>query len=469
MDGFWRGIGGLVLVVCGLAWASPAHAHGIWGHVHVTGWAIENLPEGELRDFFDDPEVLGAALFGAAFTDSGYWPQGGELSQRSRAYSEHTHWEPFISDFIAWIVERDPPPWDDIESKKRAAFMMGCAAHGLQDEIFDSLFLFQVHEHDGGGQDEADPGTDGFLALDGHVRFLPEPYIPIGTLLELYQSLDQAVDEDTILDSVSIMESFYLNEVGVDVARALGQQHAEIIPWTRDNYLDPNIPGSLRAEIFPTMHHLLGLWKRLHGDLAGDDVVVFAYPESPRRLLGHESGSPDSWATLIFAAGVRYEDTAPTWVDEAGQAVPFTRQNTRWGGEFPRLLRMTPDASLRPGGWYTIGLPAGPALIDGFEMDTPFSLRFQVACAPENAGDCQDLGDIPVAAIDPPAEPEPEPEPDAGVPDSGTPDAGTPVPPGDADPVESDCACSAARPGGMGLWWLGLAALVWGVRRRRAV
>ncbi|MFT6396641.1 MAG: hypothetical protein ACJAYU_001384, partial [Bradymonadia bacterium] len=131
----------VLLTLCCVLAPSTASAHGIWGHIHVTGWAIENLPPGELRDFFEEPEVLNAALFGAAFTDSGYFPQSGELSQRSRAYSEHTHWEPFIESFIVWIIENDPPPWDTVESRMRVGFMIGCASHGLQDEIFDSLFL----------------------------------------------------------------------------------------------------------------------------------------------------------------------------------------------------------------------------------------------------------------------------------------------------------------------------------------
>ena len=398
--------------------SGPTQAHGIWGHVHVTGWAIENLPASDLKDFFSDPQVLNAALFGAAFTDSGYWPQAGELAERSRAYSEHTHWEPFIAEFLAWIIENDPPPWTSLESKKRVAFMMGCAAHGLQDELFDSLFLYQVEARDQGGQDEADPGTDGFLVQDGHARFMPTQYIPMETLLELYQSLEEDVDEETITKSVSVMESFYLNEVfGWDVAEAAGGQFAEALPWTRLHYLDPDVPGSLRAEIFPTMRYLQGIWMRLHGTLMGADVVGFAYPEQPRRLRSHDHTSVDSWATLVFTAGVSFESAAPTWVDEAGVPVPFTMQNTRWGGAFPRLIRLTPSAPLRPGGRYTIELPAGADVIDGFEMDAPYTFEFQVACAAENLEECEELGDIPAASIDGPAqEVVPEPEPDQAPP-----------------------------------------------------
>ena len=93
-----------------------------------------------------------------------------------------------------WVFH-DPPPWNTLESRKRVAFLMGCASHGLQDTLFDSLFLYQIEERDGAGQDFADPGTDGFLVLDEHVRFQPEEDIPMETLLELYAGLEEEITE----------------------------------------------------------------------------------------------------------------------------------------------------------------------------------------------------------------------------------------------------------------------------------
>ena len=45
-------------------------AHGINGHVHVTAWAIDSLPDGDLKTFLSDPELRNAALFGAVFPDT---------------------------------------------------------------------------------------------------------------------------------------------------------------------------------------------------------------------------------------------------------------------------------------------------------------------------------------------------------------------------------------------------------------
>ncbi len=409
---------GAVMMGVWLGTGAAAQAHGLWGHVHVTGWAAENLPQGELKAFLSEPEVFNALLFGAAFTDSGYFPQGGELARKSRAYSEHSHWEPFIADFIAWIKSNDPPPWQTLESRKRVAFLMGCASHGLQDEVFDSLFLPQVGFHDDGGQDEADPASDGFMALDMLIRFEPEQDLPMETLLELYQPLGEEITEDVILRSVRPMMSFYVNHrVGIDVARGQGMIGQDRLPWTRLHYMDPSVPGSLRAEIFPTMRYLQALWARLHGRFEGTQVVISAYPELPRRLRGADPASPDSWVTLLFGAAPRYEQAALSWglTESPEQAVDFTKRNTRWGDPWPRLIRLTPNEPLEPGGWYTVELGAGVETIDGPVTQDPFEITFQVACDDPDDDACPDLGPLPEATIEPRDDfPHRPPTPDAG-------------------------------------------------------
>ena len=84
VDGTRRRAAVLIVALCGFLSGTHAQAHGIWGHIHVTGWAIDHLPEGELRQFFSDPEVFNAALFGAAFADSGYAESGASRECRPR-------------------------------------------------------------------------------------------------------------------------------------------------------------------------------------------------------------------------------------------------------------------------------------------------------------------------------------------------------------------------------------------------
>jgi uncharacterized protein (TIGR03382 family) len=435
------------LAVAALALLLPvqAHAHGLWGHIHVTGWAVENMPDDELRAFLLEPEVFNALLFGAAFTDTGY---GGDTPE-SRAYAEHTHWEPFIQDYIDWIRANDPPPWTSSESKRRVAFLMGCASHGLQDEVFDTLFLHQVNENDGGGQDEADPGTDGFLALDGHLRFVPEEDIPMETVLALYEELPEDITEEVIQDSVDLVTNFYINgEFGLAVAEQLGEQYADQIPWTREHYLDADIPGSHRSEVYPTMAYQQAIWQRLHEGLPAGEATTYAWPEAPRRLLSGASATVGSSVTLVFGVGVRYEEGLVELFDADGAPVPATQMNSRWGPEWTRMIRLAPDVDLTPGAWYTARMGEGIETIDGQISDAPFELTFQVTCDDATADACEDLGDIPEADID-----GMDVEEDGDTADTGAP-----------DDTEEGCGCGGGDGAAAAIGALALAA---GRRRRR--
>jgi hypothetical protein len=382
-------VGVAVTLSCMCLLAVPqVGAHGIWAHVHVTGWAIEALPEGELRDFMEDDDIRNAAHFGAAFTDSGYWPQSGELKEKGNAYSEHMHWEPFVEEFIHWIRVNDPPPWSSLESKKRVAFLLGLASHGLQDEIFDSLFLFQVEQHDGAGQDEADPASDGALAHAGMMRFMPTEYIPFDALLEIFQNTGIKVEAEDIQDCVNIMNFLYLNaETGQEVALSMYDEYHEQLPWSFAHFFDPNIPGSVGSEIQPTAAHIQAVWKRLHDTFEPDDTFVHAYPAANGTLLGTNHESVDSWITFIFGMGTKILGPASaTLTDDAGVDVPLRTKGSRWGADYGRLHRYMPQEDLEPGAWYNLTVPAGMELMDGGKTTQPIEFRFRAPCDPAPCG-----------------------------------------------------------------------------------
>ena len=397
----------------GLVFLAPsaARAHGIWSHIHVTGWAVENMEAGELRNFFDDPEVFNAALYGAAFTDSGYMVLGSN-SDAGRAYSEYTHWEPFVAEYIEWMHENDPPPWTSADSRKRVAFLMGSASHGLQDEIFDSLFLYQIEHNDNQGQEKADPGSDGFLALDDHLRFYPDPYVPMEVLLDIYQDIGQEIGQELIENAVEFQVSLYVNEEsGPAVALALGDQYAEELPWTRLHYLDPEIPGSVFSEIFPTRNYMEAIWDRLHGN-PDSGAPIFAFPEHPRRLRSHEHQLTDSWVTFVFGTGVEYGSVSTSWERESGGAIPFEQYNNRWGAGWTRLISLVPQQNLEPGEWYTAKIMEAET-IEAQTLEYHL-FSFQVECTVENQSECPDLEEIPVAKIHPEEEAQPKQKESSG-------------------------------------------------------
>jgi len=336
---------------------SMAHAHGIWGHIHVTGWAIENLEHPELVSLFSNPEVKNAALFGAAFTDSGYFPFLETTSQYSHIYSEYTHWEPFVQDYIIWMQLHDPPPFDSLESQKRVAFLMGAASHGLQDEIFDSLFLQRAGEEDGSDQGNLDPACDGFLAQDGELRFFPAEDIPFAPLLDIYAALDEEIDAEIIQDSVALMVGLYVNEEsGRDTAEQLATLYGEGLDWSRSNYLNPEIPGSLQSEIYPSMYYMNSIWKRLHQEFDPKDLLISTFPEKTRTLNSIEAESIGSWSTAIFGQGVQAGSIEIQMQSIVGSPVPISFNGTQWGADWTRLVRIYPQQDLHYDQQYLVSL-----------------------------------------------------------------------------------------------------------------
>ncbi len=417
-------------LIATLALLSPAtsSAHGVLGHVHVTGWAIENLPPGELADLFADPTVRDAALFGAAFPDSGYAPDVvNQGTPAARAYAEHCHWEPFVEDYVQWMRVNDPPPFVTLESRRRVAFLLGVAAHGMQDEVFDSLFLDQIAEKDGVAdpQGEADPGTDGFLAVDGLLRFAPKAYVPTDILLPLLDGLGHEITEETMAQGVGLIGTVYLHPIrGPRFAESLADKHGPNIPWARDHYLDRSVPGSLRAEIGPTMNYMQAVWDRLHGRFDEANLVAVAYPEAPRRLRSGDPDTVDSRASMVFGLGVRARDAQVDLTGAGGMSVATTSRGTRWGGPdgWSRVLRVDPRAPLEPGTTYTLAMKPGAELVTGERTALAHEHTFQVEC--DSPSLCPPITDLDTWDLT--GDATAEPMDDAGATDTGTPDVGTP-------------------------------------------
>ncbi len=374
---------GVVALTLSVAMAGAprrAAAHGLHGHIHVTGWAIENLPEGELKDIFADEDVFYAALAGAMFPDTGY-----ALDRpAARDYAEHSHWEPFIEDFIEYMLATYGPDYDSKHEKMMVAFLLGCASHGLQDEIFDSLFVYETEERDGRGQDLTDPGTDGFLVQDGWFRLLPEDFFPVDELLPLYASVNSQIDASLIQEHIRTVRNAYVNDLlGTRVAAGFGARYRPQIPWAAAHYLDMDVPGSLASEIEPTMYHMQALWDRLHGRFDESGLVVHAFPDAPRRLRSHRHEQVASWVTMIFGKGVEQDSATASLLDASGLPHPFNLRYTRWGGT-SRLIRFLPTADFVPGANYTAILEPGAELVDGTVTTMSHSHDFTVDCDPND-------------------------------------------------------------------------------------
>lgn len=379
-----------------------ASAHGLHGHVHVTGWAIENLPDGDLRDFFRDPEVFQAALMGATFPDSGYAAN----DPNARAYGEHAHWEPFIEPFIQHVRATYGPTYTK-EERLVVAFLLGCASHGLQDELFDSTFMYEAEQRDGYSQGELDPGTDGFLVQDGYFRHLPGPFVPFDDILPLFaeQLPDAVVTRELIEFQLLLVTAAYVNDgPGLNIARDHGEEYRPLLPWASTHYMRTEVAGSLRAEIIATGRHMEALWDRLHDRFDEQDLVVHTWPDAPRRVREADHTSVASWVTFVLGKGIDPNTATATLTDGSGNPHPFDLRFTRWGGT-SRIVRFQPTADFVPGATYTATLEAGATLVDGSTTTQSISETFQVECATPDDPACPPLMDLVEPTTDTPLPP----------------------------------------------------------------
>lgn len=409
----------VVLSLLSLFSIGESAAHGINGHVHVTGWAVESLPDGDLRSFFASSRLRDIAQIGASFPDSGYAIGDG--------YGEIAHWEPFIQGYLSWLIERHGPDFASDEAQAHLAFLMGAASHGLQDEIFDSTFLYATEQHDGRGQDETDPGTDAFLFTDGHLSFLPPVYLPAADLVEVFQTRQgHEVSEDTLAAGMARIHFFVL-ESWPAIAPTQDSKFRAAIPWAAAHYMDPDVTGSLRSEVPATLGYLEALFMRAHGRFSMSDLVRHVYPSQGRRLSANDPALVESFITVVLGQGCRVGSANTDTVkllDEAGLEVPLTVTHTRWttrADDFSRLIQLRPAVELRPDAEYEIHLLPGLELQDGRVLDVELVEHLRSACEPNAQGCTPYFGAgpaDPVRRAYPPEPPQMDP-PEVGARDGG--------------------------------------------------
>ena len=161
------------------------------------------------------------------------------------------------------------------------------------------------------------PGTLVWVDLCNPTRSaLDQLGTELGLSTRAVAEVDDRITQQVIDAAVTTMTVIYVNDGGGrQVAAEQAETYGASIPWTEAHYLDPDIPGSLRAEINPTGAYLQAIWDRLHGTFGPDDLVIHVYPEAPRRLRSHDSSGPDSTVTFIFGRGVDVSSIQAVWTD----------------------------------------------------------------------------------------------------------------------------------------------------------
>jgi hypothetical protein len=129
----------IVMVAAFASAAPPARAAGIVTHAWMGLDAIDHVETTGLRTLLDAHRDQVRA--GAEFPDGGYWTR--DFATPGGDYGEEAHWQRFIDAYAAQL--RDDPSCAPLTDPAgpcapAIAHLMGAAAHGMGDEVWDWLF-----------------------------------------------------------------------------------------------------------------------------------------------------------------------------------------------------------------------------------------------------------------------------------------------------------------------------------------
>ena len=260
----------LLPVLVLLAMPASAGAAGETTHAWMAERAIGYVADPQLKALLSAHTL--EVQSGAAYPDTGYWVDGYVPDSISRDFGEESHWEPFVNDYVAHV-----------RAKKRCgalvnplglcagliAHLMGVAAHGMGDEVWDWLFEPRVTDFgEDAGRNFFAPGNPG-APLDSS-------RLPAGNPL----------------DDVSSSIEYAMDEVAISA-------HAR--------WLSPNTTP-------PPVSDLVAVYRRRHGKVKSEHILaghaVSAAAMALERAVAPEEGPriqnkdmPRSAATFVTAPG----------------------------------------------------------------------------------------------------------------------------------------------------------------------
>lgn len=317
----------LLLAIWGLSitgYCPDGLANGNYTHIWAATDALNYLPDGDLQKLISRPELLQMLQNGAMYPDGGY--------AADDDYGETSHWEPFQSFYLEWIKANFEPPWSD-EAAGHIAFLMGMAAHGMSDQLYDGMYLERYEAFEGRVGVSAFGGIDGitdtcFAAAHG-VMTPPENWVPAQALAPLYEAFDGHHVEPATIElgqSLVVVAVMYANDRSQDPETMA--EYMSSYPWTCGNQNNDQIPGSPPTHGPVIARYWEVLWERLNGASSFDQPLLgtFYSGMTPYDQVT-DSGSPESWVAFVMPWGLdptTVNDESVIVSDDAGQPVPVT-------------------------------------------------------------------------------------------------------------------------------------------------
>ena len=305
---------------------------GVNSHLWITDSAICQLPEAsQLRVFYQRQRHVDLTRLGSSFPDSGY--------AINHEYGEIAHWPPFVQSYIEDFQARfgiDDTVWSE-EAWDEVAFILGVAAHGFEDELFDSQFLRWVEQEDGANQNLIDPAIDFLLIYEGHTELYPPGDFPSAGVTSALRRVGLEVSEEEVKLGVARIRQVALQlSQNPESLRGLVDRDTPLIPWASRHYQSRYIRGSLGHEPRAVAALLEATFLRLRGERVAPLTLSRIDPDERSYLdrMGVDTQDESRWISLYFAVAVDTQSvrSALTLKDPQSQPVDFEWRSTRWGG-----------------------------------------------------------------------------------------------------------------------------------------
>lgn len=392
------------LLCCSLA--STVQAAGMTVHAFMADIGRESLKDGALQRFLNANRAT--LLAGAMYPDGGY-------GTGVRDLAEHAHWGEWSYDFIAYL--RDDLGCDaasfagstepaaaqlnpnQSRCEKLTAFMMGNAAHGMGDEVWDALFEPQVRAR---GESSAIPlplpdnPLSGLVntieyamdmcAIVDHLRGLEHPTLeqPLAAdLVAIYAKHGLVFTEMEVQAAAALTRGATLAEIAASTAECprIRQQ----MPWAARHYYTESGGVVHVGQMIAGMYEYL--WRQLTapGSELARPRVVGVHP------LHGETEVPFARDDAALAIKAYFDGfVAPDALEAQQQFCLFDEQGKKVAGnsspgiyrrDYTHTLNFSPAEDLKPNTLYTAVVTTTVPDHQGQGLARTFSWRFSTAPA----------------------------------------------------------------------------------------
>jgi hypothetical protein len=402
---------------------APAGAAGITTHAFMAERATDHVGDPALQRLLRVGRE--AVLSGAAFPDGGY----AVSSMPGGDYGEVSHWERFVNAYAAHL--RADPGCRPIESPdgpcaSKVAHLMGVAAHGMGDEMWDWMFEPHMADHHEspvhpvyrsglpGAAEMADlpPGSLAntseyamdLIALVDHWRWpnigLYAP--PFDDLLAVYGSIGRGdVRREGLAAGHAALHAAMAGEraaIAADYARV-----KTTMPWTSAHMHDA--PGGVEDTARSIAGYYEMLWRKLTGAGHPPPRVAGVQPEDGEQGVttefspaltgpGPNGGGAEQRIVAVLASAVDPATVTPSnfrlYGENGFQVKPlagFPRPGPYGAGDGTHSLMFHPARDLTPCRRYTAVLTRGIRDLAGARLPEQFAWSFVTRPA-AGARDC---------------------------------------------------------------------------------